>query len=187
MIIVGFVNLSVLLIVLVLVFIMIKRSDRQQKCITFIDGYTIPSSILEIFHQHYPNLTKEQMQKAITGFKIFVKCHLAMNTLHILAPPTPAMPSKLVEKLWHEFTLDSFEYHQFCSKVVGHIVHYRPTEEIKKGMDVIWQYSCGIEGINDCNPKKLPLLFAIDQETAIEDGLTYDLISCGEKWGGAAI
>jgi len=65
------------------------------------------------------------------------------------------------------------------------IIHYHPIREgiYVKGMNDIWQYSCGQKGIDDCNPQKLPLLFAIDQEFAIENVLTYDLIGCGKKWG----
>ncbi|MFI3219056.1 MAG: hypothetical protein QX189_08045 [Methylococcales bacterium] len=182
----ALVNLSFLLILLLLFFIGIKHSFRAAEYRNFIEGYTIPSSILEKFHQHYPDLTTEQMKKVISGFKIFIKCYVSINTMYFCAPSIiPAMPSKLVDKLWHEFSLDELEYNQFCSKALGHIIHYHPIKEgiYVKGMDVIWQYSCGQERIDDCNPKKLPLLFTIDQEAAIEDGLTYDLISCGKKWG----
>ena len=87
----ALVNLSFISIILILFFIGIKYSSKAAEYRNFIEGCSVPSSILEKFHQYYPDLTTEQMEKVISGFKIFL-CIVYTNPTTTLTPPTSPAP-----------------------------------------------------------------------------------------------
>ena len=92
-----------------------------------------------------------------------------------------AMPSEIVDVLWHEFLLFTREYQDFCQKGIGRFLHHTPTEAMKsptsaqEGIKRAWRLACAKEGIDPKYPNKLPLLFAIDKSLNIKGGFNYQL------------
>ena len=95
------------------------------------------------------------------------------------------MPSLVVDVAWHEFILFTKEYAHFCQKAFGKFHHHIPAEAMESKNDaqfsirVAWRHACKKEYIYMPDPKRLPLLFAIDTTLKIEDGFHYTL-NCKE-------
>jgi hypothetical protein len=47
-------------------------------------------------------------------------------TLKVLYPKVSLVPSKLVDKFWHEHILDTLSYAKDCEAVFGHFIHHYP-------------------------------------------------------------
>jgi hypothetical protein len=163
------------------------RNITLKKRLDFINSYHIPEPILQKFLAHYPDLTDKQVQEVIKALKIYFKCY-ALKNEYI------AMPSKVVDMLWHEFILNTREYQQFCQQAFRKFLHHTPTEiqscskqiattKMQYGLQVIWLYSCEQQNIQSLKPVILPTLFAIDAKLNIPDGYYYDLKKSGENWG----
>jgi len=92
-----------------------------------------------------------------------------------------AMPSEIVDVLWHEFILFTRAYETFCNQALGRFLHHTPTEAMPQktmatdGIKRAWRLACAKAGINPKKPDKLPLLFAIDSMLNIKGGFTYVL------------
>lgn len=99
-----------------------------------------------------------------------------MTQLLIANGKMVAMPSEIVDVLWHEFILFTRAYEQFCQQAFGRFLHHTPTEAMPQktvateGIKRTWRLACAKEGINPRDPEKLPLLFAIDSMLDIKDG-----------------
>jgi len=157
-------------------------AKRNRERMNFIDDYKIPAPIIDKFHTHYPELNEAEIEKVISGLKDYFRCLVEKNTYI-------AMPSKVVDMLWHEFVLNTREYKIFCDHAFGKFLHHIPDppqtdfSEKKAGLTHIWRYTCKQEGIDSVNPYKLPLLFGIDSELSIQNGNLYDMQKAGEDWG----
>ena len=89
------------------------------------------------------------------------------------------MPSRLVERLWREFAVDTDVYARWCNTAFGCVV--APTEAKSLGLNAAtndalrrtWFWACKEEAINPKNPTRLPLLFALDAKLAIAGGIIY--------------
>ena len=93
-----------------------------------------------------------------------------------------AMPSKVVDALWHEFILHTRGYEAFCRKAFGGMLHHTPAEALPaptrrgrqfNGLSRAWYWSCRDEGIDPRKPARLPLLFALDATLGIAGGYVY--------------
>jgi len=150
-----------------------KDSDR----IIFISTYEVPSFIIDKFHTHYPELNEAEIEKVISGLKVYFMCSVR-NDAYI------AMPSKVVDMLWHEFVLNTYEYEKFCDHAFGQFLHHIPhTAQTNEGLKGMWRYACKQEGIDSVHPDRMPLLFGIDCELSIKNGSFYDMQKAGEDWG----
>lgn len=56
-------------------------------------------------------------------------------TLKMLYPKVSLVPSKLVDKFWHEHILDTKSYATDCDKLFGHFIHHYPYFGIYGGED----------------------------------------------------
>ena len=97
-----------------------------------------------------------------------------------------AMPSKVVDSLWHEYILYTRGYEAFCRKAFGRMLHHTPAEALPPsrqtgsrrahqfaGLRRAWYWSCKEEAIDPRKPSRLPLLFALDSSLAIAGGFAY--------------
>jgi hypothetical protein len=97
-----------------------------------------------------------------------------------------AMPSKVVDSLWHEYILHTRGYESFCQKAFGRMLHHTPAEALPQdgpagnrqtqkfaGLRRAWYWSCKEEAIDPRKPSRLPLLFALDSSLAIAGGFAY--------------
>ena len=91
-----------------------------------------------------------------------------------------AMPSRVVDTLWHEFILHTQAYRDWCRLAFGRFVDHTPAEVLgaspahNDGLRRAWYWACKDEAIDPRAPSRLPLLFALDTKLQIEDGFHYE-------------
>ena len=93
-----------------------------------------------------------------------------------------AMPSRVVDDLWHAHITCTRASAASCAKAFGTFLHHRPEAEMTPdrvasngGPDLrrTYELAVGLEG-----PRELPLLFRLDGELGIEGGRRF-VRSCG--------
>lgn len=151
------------------------RQSRQQ----FIVKHEIPSTVVARFREKHPQLTDAQAVRVCEGLRqYFLICARAQGRF-------VAMPSQVVDDLWHTFILFTRQYERFCKQAYGRFLHHTPVEAMSTphqataGIRRTWWQACRLEGINPSKPERLPLLFALDAELGIANGFIYTL-NCAE-------
>jgi len=167
----GFILLALLFIG---VFLWQKQARHKQR-IKYIENYFFHKGIRKKVSTKYPHLTDDQLDLVFYALKdYFYFCLLANNKI-------VAMPSQIVDDVWHEFILSTRFYSKFCTKSLGRFLHHTPTEAMssptyaQEGIKRAWRLACAKEGINPKKPITLPLLFAIDSLLNIDNGFIYQL------------
>ena len=91
-----------------------------------------------------------------------------------------AMPSRVVDTMWHEFILHTQAYRDWCALAIGRFVDHTPAEVLgaspahNDGLRRAWFWACKDEAIDPRAPTRLPLLFALDTKLSIENGFRYE-------------
>lgn len=148
------------------------RSRREARD-RFIQGYTLPKGLDVRLLKRRPDLDAEQLAQVIAGLKQYFRIALAANKRMV------AMPSQVVDDLWHEFILYTRTYQAFSSRAFGRYLHHTPAEAMSgattqnDALRRAWRLACRLEGIDPKNPHRLPLLFALDGMLGIADGFYY--------------
>ncbi len=162
-------------IILLLTIAYFWHKNKKKRQLNFIENYQFPSMLLERVRKKHDYLSDSDMQKVAHAMRdYFYICNQANGKM-------VAMPSEIVDVLWHEFILFTRAYEQFCQQAFGRFLHHTPTEAMPQktvateGIKRAWRLACAKEGINPRNPEKLPLLFAIDSMLDIKDGFKYAL------------
>jgi hypothetical protein len=139
-------------------------------------AHPLPGFLRAKLRGHYPQLTDTQaldVERALRQFFVASACARGRFV---------AMPSKVVDALWHEFILHTRGYEVFCRKAFGRLLHHTPAEAMpaggrhgdrRAGLRRAWYWSCREEGIDPSRPDRLPLLFALDAALAIPGGYRY--------------
>jgi hypothetical protein len=121
----------------------------------------------------YPQLSGRDTELVLHGLRQFFMAHLRSQRQFV------AMPSKVVDKAWHEFILHTRGYEQWCEAAFGRTLHHSPAEVLGRdpqrnsGLRRTWFWACKEESIDPRAPTRLPLLFALDKKFAIAGGFTY--------------
>jgi len=168
----------VILAAAALVALAIFARSRQTARIRYIDEFRYPTGVRERVRKRYPQLSDSDLDRVMNGLTLWF--HLSNSAGRRLL----SMPSQVVDAAWHEFILFTRNYRGFCGKALGRFLHHTPAEamqsptDAQEGIRRAWRLSCTREGIDPRSPARLPLLFALDAELGIADGLRYAL-DCG--------
>ena len=164
-----------LLFLLLLGITYLWTKNKKKRQLNFIENYQFPAMILERVQKKHDYLTHKDMQKVAEAMKdYFYICNQAKGKM-------VAMPSEIVDVLWHEFILFTHAYEKFCKQALGRFLHHTPTEAMpqkslaSEGIKRAWRLACAKANINPKKPAKLPLLFVIDSVLNIEGGFKYEL------------
>jgi hypothetical protein len=175
---------TILFIVAIALFVYFWRKEQVKKRLQFIENYKFSPVLIKRVQAQHDYLSDADMKKVVEATRdYFYICSQADGKM-------VAMPSEIVDVLWHEFLLFTREYQQFCKKGIGRFLHHTPTEAMKsptstqEGIKRAWRLACAKEGIDPKSPKKLPLLFRIDKQLKIKGGFTYHL-NCKGKVGSS--
>lgn len=121
----------------------------------------------------YPHLTQRDAELVERGLRqFFIACQ--RSRLRFVA-----MPSQVVDSMWHEFILHTSAYREWCDLVVGRFIDHVPAEVLGRkastndGLRRAWFWACRDESIDPKKPSRLPLLFALDAKFAIPGGFAY--------------
>lgn len=164
----------IFLIILMLVFFDIYKEKRNIKKKKYIDNYQFPKEINEMLVNVYPDLTENDTDLIIEGLKEYFKLYVIANRRTIV------MPSRLIDRAWHEFILSTQEYQLFCHNAFEVFLHHAPVKSLQVNtniddLKIVWKLACQCESINPMDPEKLPLIFSLDAKFNIEDGFKYSL------------
>lgn len=133
---------------------------RLEKQLNFILNTPMPPQLWRNQEFRHERLTLAQKQLIEAGLRDFF-------ILHALFPKRPlAMPSKMVDKLWHAFILDTQPYQTYCKHAFGSTFHHIPDYGFSdKGKNIqlfTWQSACRLQGIRPARPDTMPRLFGVD-------------------------
>ena len=160
------------IVIAIILFLKKEKTDRQRR---FIEHYKFAPALLKRVQKEHDYLSDEEMLKVARATKdYFLICHMAKGKM-------VAMPSEIVDVLWHNFILFTREYEAFCEQGLGRFLHHVPVEamsnqtQAQEGIKRAWRIACAKEDINPKRPTKLPLIFNIDKLLNIKDGFIYEL------------
>lgn len=121
----------------------------------------------------YPHLSLRDAELVERGLRqFFIACQRSNKRF-------VAMPSQVVDSMWHEFILHTSAYREWCDLVIGRFIDHVPAEVLGRkastndGLRRAWFWACRDESINPKQPSRLPLLFALDAKFAIPGGFVY--------------
>jgi hypothetical protein len=143
----------------------------------FIRTYRWPPGLFDRLGARHPGLTSADADAVARALRQFFEAYLLSDRKFV------AMPSQVVDDLWHEFILYTRDYEQFCKRAFGRFMHHTPAvamgpaaaRRISDGLRRAWWFACKDEDINWKQPSRLPLLFALDGQLQIPNGFRYDL------------
>ncbi|MFC4159844.1 glycine-rich domain-containing protein [Chitinimonas lacunae] len=172
----------------------------EQRRRQYLASAPLPKGLIERVKPKHPHLTAAQWHDVEAGLRQFFLFNLQAKG-HLVA-----MPSQVVDDLWHEFILYTRNYQEFCRQGFGRLLHHTPAvamthdDQQRHGLRRAWYLSCAYEGIDPKQPSRLPKLFALDASLAIVGGFVYqpdcqaagqsgvycgsDLSSCSGGCGG---
>lgn len=97
----------------------------------FLRGYKVDDSLLQSLKEDYPELIKEDCTIICQALLQFFLIRLRSGN------KTIAMPSKVVDSLWHKFILDTRTYHDFCWRAFGGYFHHTPAARMTPGISSV--------------------------------------------------
>jgi hypothetical protein len=128
-----FLTFIFLYIAAVAALIFAAKSDSKKFKIRedFLRDYKIDGALLEELDKEYPGLTKEDRVIICQALLQFFLIRLKSKN------KTIAMPSKVVDTLWHNFILDTRSYHDFCWSAFGGYFHHTPAAKMTPGISSV--------------------------------------------------
>jgi hypothetical protein len=151
-----------------------RRKALENRRIAFIRAYEWPPGLLEKLRAKRRWFSSKNEARVAEGLRQFFLAHQMSGCKYV------AMPSQVVDDLWHEFILYTRAYADFCDKAFGGFLHHTPAlalsparRQSNEGLRRVWRWSCRQERIDPIRPDRLPLLFALDRDLNIADGFHY--------------
>ena len=133
----------------------------------------LPQYLKRKLRQAYPQLSQKDADLVERGLRqFFLACNRSGGKF-------VAMPSRVVDAMWHDFILHTQAYRDWCSLALGRFLHHTPSEALgsqakhNDGLRRAWFWCCKDEAISPRTPTRLPLLFALDSKLAIANGFVY--------------
>jgi len=184
----------VILIIGALASVWFIRRLQHNTRLQYVQNYRFHPGVVKRFREKHPQLDDREVKEVIGGLKDYFRLH------HLAKKSFMAMPSQVVDDLWHEFILFTKQYQTFSNRSLGRYLHHLPTEAMTEKLDssaalkLTWHHACKLEKIDPMRPERLPRLFDLDQRYKITNGFYYtknchgnkDLGFCGSHMGCAS-
>jgi len=139
----------------------------------FLREAPLPQFLKRKLRETYPHLSGKDVDLVERGLRQFFLACARSNRKFV------AMPSQVVDALWHEFILHTRAYRDWCELALGWFLHHTPALALgadardNDGLRRAWYWACRDESINPHAPTRLPLLFALDAKLGIANGFHY--------------
>lgn len=139
----------------------------------------LPQFLKRKLRDTYPHLSAKDTELVERGLRQFFLACVRSKGKFV------AMPSRVVDSMWHEFILHTRAYREWCDLVLGRFMDHVPAEALgtrassNDGLRRAWYWACRDEAIKPRSPSRLPLLFALDAKLAIPNGFHY-LPNCSQ-------
>jgi hypothetical protein len=145
------------------------RWQREQ----YIREAPLPQFLKRKLRESYPHLSGKDVDLVERGMRqFFLACARSRRQF-------VAMPSQVVDAMWHEFILHTRAYRDWCQLALGWFLHHTPALALggvardNDGLRRAWYWACRDEAIDPHAPSRLPLLFALDAKLGIANGFHY--------------
>ncbi|WP_171014173.1 hypothetical protein [Chitinivorax sp. B] len=161
------------------------RRSVQKRRLQFIQQYQFPGSLLQRFKQQRPELSEQQVRQVEAGLRQYFRMTLQSGRKLV------AMPSRIVDELWHEFILFTRNYQSFCKQAFGYFLHHTPAAAMsseqtqRRAIKRAWYLACQDELIPPRSAKRVPLIFGLDLALSIPGGFYY-VPDCNQAVAGGA-
>lgn len=158
--------------------VLVQSRQRRIAREAYVRHYVLPKGLFEKLQARHPELTRKDCELVAQGLRQFFLTYLHGGFQFV------AMPSQVVDELWHEFILYTRNYQHFCKQAFGRFLHHTPAVVLgaerqgNTGLRRCWWLACRDENIDPRRPSRLPLLFALDGKLNIPGGFTY-VPDCG--------
>lgn len=83
-------------------------------------GYDFPSNVITRFKEDNPEFTTSDVEMIKVAFLEYIAVIIDSPGVEM------EMPSKALDKFWHNFILFTKDYHAFCEQYVGRYIHHSP-------------------------------------------------------------
>ncbi len=159
-----------LLLRLIMTLVQKQRAANREHHIRYA---SLPKGLFDRLRKHHPQLSDKECHYVAQGLRQFFMAHLKSGRQFV------AMPSQVVDDLWHEFILYTKNYEDYCKQAFGQFLHHTPAivmsaaQAENTGLRRCWYYCCKEENINPRKPGRLPLLFALDAKLGVANGFHY--------------
>lgn len=133
----------------------------------------LPQLLKRKLRETYPHLSGKDVDLVERGLRQFFLACLRSKRRFV------AMPSQVVDAMWHEFILHTRAYRDWCELSLGWFLHHTPALVLggqahdNDGLRRAWYWACRDESIYPQRPTRLPLLFALDAKLGIANGFHY--------------
>lgn len=165
--------LVVVLLLFALLALALWQRQRALRRQAYIRHFELPRGLFEKLRKHHPALSLKDCQLVAQALRQFFLANLKSGRA------TVAMPSQVVDDLWHEFILYTRNYEVFCQRAFGRFLHHTPAvvlgpqRDVNAGLRRCFWHVCREENIDPRQPTRLPLLFAIDAKLQVAGGFHY--------------
>ena len=157
-----------------------SRNRRTDHRLAFVAAYQFPTSVRQRFTLHHSGLADDDVGRVEAATRQWFRLAIRHPKAKL------SMPSVVVDDLWHELVLHTRDYAAFCDSAFGRFLHHVPESAMSPeaatanrftDLEATFRLAQRDEG---CDPKRLPLLFRVDQELAVDGGRHY-LADCGGR------
>ena len=151
----------------------IEARRRLAARLAFIERFRFPLRLASETRERYPQLGPADLKRVEHALRQYFRLCARSRLKRV------AMPSRVVDAMWHAWILDTRAYANFCKLAFGRFLHHTPAESMRSateptiGIHRAWQLACIDEGMAARAPARLPLLFALDGELGVPDGFRY--------------
>jgi hypothetical protein len=162
-------SMLVLLIVAMFVLTIWARWQRERA----VRESALPQFLKRKLRERHPQLDGRSSDLVERGFRQFFLACVRSDKKFV------AMPSRVVDAYWREFTQHARAYADWCELTLGRVLPHTPAvppgadASDNDGLRRAWYWSCRDEAIDPRRPSRLPLLFALDKKLAIAGGIVY--------------
>jgi hypothetical protein len=153
-----------------------RTQDRSR----IVDGYLFPSSVRQRFAQEHETMSAADIATVEAAARQWFRLAARHRKVKL------SMPSVIVDDYWHEMVLHTRDYAEFCDTAVGRFLHHVPESAMSAGdasanrkstLRQTFKLAQEDEGVE---ATRLPLLFRVDRDLAVEGGRRY-LADCGGR------
>jgi hypothetical protein len=150
------------------------RASHTERALC-IETYIFPPSVSSKLKELHPALSSADNALVLRGLRDWFQVCLAARGRMV------SMPSRIVDDAWHAFILDTQAYERFCRQAFGRFLHHKPAgdmvspAEAPAGVRTAWKHAALLDGQDPEHLRVLPLLFGIDAQLNIANGLHYSL------------
>jgi hypothetical protein len=145
-----------------------------------VDGFQFPVGVRQRFGLEHNTLSSDDISTVEAATRQWFR----LAARHPKAKLS--MPSVVVDDMWHEFVLHTRDYAEFCDAAFGRFLHHTPESAMNAAAAAANQHGTLAatfrlaEEDEVVERPRLPLLFRVDREVAVEGGRHY-LADCGGR------